>query len=97
MRVRTRLVFSLTMLCAVAGAVGMSAASSTKTPVLTPREKAIHALNRLAFGPRPGDVDRVLASGIDSWIEQQLHPERISDSIADAKLHGLPTLAMSTG
>jgi len=54
-------------------------------------------LNRLAFGPRPGDVDRVLASGIDSWIEQQLHPERISDSIADAKLHGLPTLSMSTG
>src|SRR5262249_33475191 len=97
MRVRTRLVFSLTMLGAVAGAVGMSAASSTKTPVLTPREKALHALNRLAFGPRPGDVDRVLASGIDSWIEQQLHPERISDSIADAKLHGLPTLSMSTG
>lgn len=36
------------------------------------RERATHALNRLAFGPRPGDVDRVLSIGVDRWIEQQL-------------------------
>jgi uncharacterized protein (DUF1800 family) len=39
---------------------------------------ALHVLNRLAFGPRPGDIDRVMKMGIDSYIDQQLHPETIS-------------------
>src|SRR5580658_5996405 len=38
---------------------------------------ALHVLNRLAFGPRPGDIDRVMKMGIDSYIDQQLHPETI--------------------
>ena len=52
--------------------------------------QAEHALNRLAFGARPGDVERVLRIGVDRWIEQQLHPERIADrtfaTIPDPKL-----------
>ncbi|HUP60299.1 MAG TPA: DUF1800 domain-containing protein [Thermoanaerobaculia bacterium] len=43
------------------------------------RQRAEHALNRLAFGARPGDVERVMRIGVDRWIEQQLHPERIAD------------------
>ena len=39
------------------------------------QKRALHALNRLAFGPRPGDVERVSAMGVDKWIDQQLHPE----------------------
>jgi uncharacterized protein (DUF1800 family) len=54
------------------------------------RQRAEHALNRLAFGARPGDVERVLRIGVDRWIEQQLHPERISDrpfpAIRDSEL-----------
>src|SRR5580700_12044529 len=38
---------------------------------------ALHVLNRLAFGPRPGDIDRVMKMGIDSYIDQQLHRETI--------------------
>jgi uncharacterized protein (DUF1800 family) len=38
---------------------------------------ALHVLNRLAFGPRPGDIDRVMKIGVDSYIDQQLHPETI--------------------
>ena len=38
-----------------------------------------HVLNRLTFGPREGDVDRVRRVGLASWIDQQLHPERIED------------------
>jgi uncharacterized protein (DUF1800 family) len=38
---------------------------------------ALHVLNRLAFGPRPGDIDRVMKMGVDSYIDQQLHPETI--------------------
>src|ERR1041385_3333241 len=53
---------------------------------LTERERALHALNRLAFGPRPGDVDRVVKDGVDVWIAQQLHPEAIPDREVEARL-----------
>ena len=49
-------------------------------------QQILHALNRLAFGPRPGDVQKVRATGLDQWIEQQLHPERIDDSAFERKL-----------
>ena len=62
---------------------------------LTERERAIHALDRLGFGARPGDVDRVLQTGVDVWINQQLHPEDIPDRAVDARLQQYPTLAMS--
>src|SRR6266487_510313 len=48
--------------------------------VLSPRDSAVHALNRLAYGPRPGDVDRVVQGGVMSWIDQQLAPEHIDDA-----------------
>jgi uncharacterized protein (DUF1800 family) len=50
-----------------------------------------HVLNRLTFGPRPGDVDKVRAIGLASWIDQQLHPERIDDNAAVALLPPLET------
>ena len=56
------------------GAVLLVAASPA-----TERQKAQHALNRLAFGARPGDVEKVMRVGVDRWIEQQLRPERIAD------------------
>jgi uncharacterized protein (DUF1800 family) len=58
------------------------------------RERAVHALNRLSFGPRPGDIDRVTAMGTDAWIEQQLHPEKIDDSALESRLVPLRTLYM---
>ncbi|HVZ15517.1 MAG TPA: DUF1800 domain-containing protein [Terriglobales bacterium] len=63
---------------------------------LSARQRAIHALNRLTFGPRPGDVDRVLAIGVDKWIDLQLHPEKIDDSVLAARLAPLRTLNMDT-
>ena len=62
---------------------------------MTPREKALHALNRLGFGPRPGDVDRVVAMGASAWIASQLEPEKIPDPIASARTAELGTLTMS--
>ena len=62
---------------------------------MTEREKALHVLNRLAFGPRPGEVDRVLRTGVRSWIEAQLAPEKLPDPRLAARLSGLPTLAMT--
>ena len=60
------------------------------------RKHAVHALNRLTFGPRPGDVERVRQVGVDNWIEQQLHPEKIDDSALDARLAPFRTLRMGT-
>src|ERR1700723_4430599 len=62
------------------------ATSRTHPATLSDRERVIHALNRLTFGPRPGDVDAVLAKGMDAWIEDQLHPESIDDSALNARL-----------
>src|SRR5438034_4915911 len=42
---------------------------------LTPQDSALHALNRLAYGPRPGDVPRVAAEGVMRWIDRQLRSE----------------------
>ena len=60
----------------LSGAVPSAMAAARE---LTAREQASHVLNRLAFGPRPGDVDRVVAMGVDRWIEAQLRPDRIVD------------------
>jgi uncharacterized protein (DUF1800 family) len=59
------------------------------------QKRAVHALNRLTYGPRPGDVERVRAIGVDKWIEQQLHPEKIDDSSLEARLSPFRTLRMS--
>jgi uncharacterized protein (DUF1800 family) len=50
--------------------------------------QAAHVLNRLAFGPRPGDVDRVVKLGIERWIEEQLRPESIVDQSGTRALAG---------
>ena len=72
-------------------------AASKKKPLapLTQEQRAIHALNRLTFGPRPGDMDHVLEVGVDKWIDQQLHPESMDDSALNARLAPLRTLRMS--
>jgi uncharacterized protein (DUF1800 family) len=57
---------------------------------LTSAQQATQVLNRLAFGPRPGETDRVMAMGVDSWIDQQLHPETIPDTTLDLVLQALP-------
>lgn len=56
----------------------------------------ITTLNRVAFGPRPGDFERVQAIGIDAYIEEQLSPDTIDDSALDQRLDKMyPTLKMS--
>src|SRR5213594_3086897 len=51
---------------------------------LTPRDSAFHALNRLAYGARPGEADSIARFGVMRWIERQLDPDHISDDhIAD--------------
>src|ERR1043165_6417892 len=63
---------------------------------LTEDQRILHVLNRLGFGARPGDLDRVKSMGLDNYINQQLNPEKISDATAENKLAELTTLNMST-
>ncbi len=69
-----------------------------KLPIteLTEDEAVLHAMNRLAYGPRPGDVEQVRQMGLEKWIGQQLHPETIYDADLNQRLERYPTLAMSS-
>ena len=78
--------------------VALAGDKHTKTPpkpqALSEHDRALHALQRLTFGPRPGDLEKVLAVGVDQWIDQQLNPGQISNSTLDGKLAQFRTLRM---
>src|SRR5215475_1964897 len=60
---------------------------------LPPDRQVVHILNRLTFGPRPGNVDQVRRIGVDAWIDQQLHPDRLAENAAlGDRLRALVTL-----
>src|SRR5262252_4973758 len=59
-------------------------------------DPVVHLLNRIAYGPAPGDVERVRTLGVERYIDQQLHPERINDTALRARLEPLATLRMSS-
>ena len=92
---------------AVALALAVSLAMGAMMPVaaadkakasarrLTEEQKILHALNRLGFGPRPGDVERVRRMGLDKYIEQQLNPGKVGDSALEARLASFKSLDMS--
>ena len=59
-------------------------------------DRITQALNRLEFGPRPGDAAAVAKIGLKKWIEQQLHPESIPENpVLVEKLKTFDTLSMS--
>ena len=62
---------------------------------LNDRERAIQILNRFTFGPRPGDVERVLAQTPEAWFEQQLNPASINDDVLNRRLNEYSTLNIS--
>ncbi len=66
---------------------------SLQIPVETSPRTVIHALNRLAYGPRPGDLRRVMSQGLSAWVAEQLAPT--TDASLEARLSGFSTLTMS--
>src|SRR5262249_38191603 len=66
-----------------------AAESAAEQPAL------LHLLQRLTYGPAPGDLERLAAMGGDAFIEQQLHPEQIDDSDIERRLAGMETLTLS--
>src|SRR5208282_1152746 len=63
---------------------------------LTQDEGIVHALNRLAYGPRPSDVEQIRQMGLAKWIDRQLDPKSIDDAALDQRLERYPTLTMSS-
>lgn len=72
----------------VPGAAEVSAREQTAD------QQVQHVLNRLAFGARPGDVQRVREIGVDRWMAAQLEPARIPDGAADSLVAQYAVLAM---
>ena len=86
-----------------AGACSSAPRGGPPGPALQPlsqSERIAHVLSRLTFGARPGDAERVAAIGVDRWIDQQLKPATIPDSVVERSLARIATWrdsAASTG
>jgi uncharacterized protein (DUF1800 family) len=97
-RRRARRAFALAAALAILSNNLLFAAAQTAkahAQKMTEEQRAVHVLNRLAFGARPGDVERVRGMGVEAYIEQQLNPSKVDDSAAEARLKNFPTLGMS--
>ena len=80
------------ILLAIAALLSLGA----RSPKLSKDQQVIHAVSRLTFGPRPGDVEVVAKMGVKKWIDLQLHPERIPENPElAAKLAPLESLRLS--
>jgi uncharacterized protein (DUF1800 family) len=86
----------LSLACAVPQLLARKKEKDKTASSASDQRRALHALNRLTFGPRPGDVQQVMAMGVDQWIDLQLHPEKIDDSALVSRLEPMRTLRMST-
>src|SRR5690349_21839782 len=76
---KNQVVSSLVVLLLLPLGVGARHAPLLQSPALTSRDSAFHVLNRLAYGPRPGEVDRVASAGVTRWIDRQLSPRDVAD------------------
>jgi uncharacterized protein (DUF1800 family) len=81
----------------VLASAALSAGSARSAVPDHPDDKTVvHVLNRIGFGPTPGDLERIHQSGLARYIDQQLHPEDIVDAGMTARLASFTTLQKST-
>ena len=76
-------------------ALGVAAPAFPADKPLTEEQRIVHTLNRLGFGPRPGDIERVQKLGLKTYIDQQLHPEVLHDQAIEAKTAHFSALALT--
>lgn len=81
--------------------VGAAGSEPSRAPIalpptgLTEQQQALHVLDRLGYGPRPGDVERVRLTGVAAYIQRQLDPASIADERAEWQIAALRTVSMS--
>jgi uncharacterized protein (DUF1800 family) len=76
-------------------ALGADLPASFEAPASEAVDPARHLLDRAAFGPWPGDVERVRTMGADAWIEEQLAPARVPDHACAARTARIDTIGLS--
>ena len=91
-----RLAASLLIFAMAAPVLAIGGDTRNDKKSLTDDQKILHVLNRLGFGARPGDVEKVKAMGLQKYIEQQLNPSSINDAVAENKVADLEIFKMST-
>src|SRR6186713_3709681 len=93
---RSGFALSFVALLLTAGSLAVTATGRFDQKLSKDRQ-VLHVLNRLAFGPRPGDVDRVRSLGVEKWIRQQLQPQSIAENpLVETRLRPLATLQLTT-
>lgn len=78
-------------------ALGQAVPSKLTVAQTSEIDPDFHLLSRAAYGPWPGDLERVKQMGRDAWIEQQLEPEQINDTLCDMRARRFESLNFSTG
>ncbi len=73
-------------------AMSTEAAAARRHDAATNERSVRRLLDRVTFGPRPGDVEAVERMGVPAYLDLQLHPDRIDDSRLEARLAEMPTL-----
>ena len=74
---------------------GQVPAQNTGAKKLTDEQKVVHLLDRATFGSRQGDIERVMKLGWEKFLDEQLHPDRISDQAIEEKLKNIESIHMS--
>ncbi len=75
---------------------GLVQAQKSTVPSKADARMVAHVLDRIGFGARPGDIERVQKMGLAKYIDQQLYPSKIPDKALNERLSEFPTLKMST-
>jgi len=93
---KTKFSITLMLVTGVAVLAAFSTDYSQFNQRLAKDQEILHALNRVTFGLRPGDVEAVQKMGLKKWIDLQLHPERIAENPElTERLRPLESLTMS--
>ncbi len=96
-RIRAALAFALCVLMIDQPLMASNVAKHGPSGGVQPmrgEERVLHALNRLTFGPKPGEVTAVQAMGLTTWFEAQLNPLRIDDSALTVRLAAFPAMQL---
>src|SRR5262245_25636688 len=93
---RTKRLFSVLLALALASGAPAGAAQIATTKKLTEEQKIAHLLDRITYGARPGDVERVMKLGWEKYLEEQLRPDRISDQLVEDRLKNIETIHLSS-
>ena len=95
-RVKRGIASLLIALLGFSSPVSLAQGAKSAPRKLTQEQKVAHLLDRVTYGIRPGDVERVMRLGWEKYLDEQMHPERIADAAVEEKVKGLESVHLST-